>query len=276
MKKKILFLGRFPPPVHGASKMNQFYLQSKILNSKFKIQNINLSYSEKPEDIGKFSLRKIFGVGTSLLKIIKNNFTFKPNLVYFELAPTGFAFLRDSIYVMILKLFRKRIIFQIHARGIKEKTANILWEKYYKIILKNTRMILLSEILYSEVKKIIPKKNIYILPNGIQDELTEKKFKDLVLKRNRNKKTIFLFLSNMVEEKGALDVLKICNKLDEGNFNFECLFVGPWQEKGFKKKWLSLRKEYFLEEKCSYLGPKYGEEKKEVFQKSDFFISISL
>ncbi|GIU68448.1 MAG: glycosyl transferase [Candidatus Parcubacteria bacterium] len=273
MKKlKILFIGRFPPPVHGASLVNESYFKSKIINQKFQTDKVNLSYSKNLEEIGKFNLRKFFSIPITKLKILKKIIFFKPDLIYFEIAPVGFAFLRDSIYVLILKLFRKRIIFQIHARGINKVVKNKLLKEYYKFVFKNTKMILLSKILYGEIKKIIPKENVYILPNGIKDELNEKKFDVIISKRNKNKKPILLFLSNMIEEKGALDVLKICNELKKRRINFECLFVGSWQNKLFEKKWKYFLKKYELEKKCKYLGPKYGKEKEKILKKTSFLI----
>ena len=45
MKRKILFLGRFPPPVHGASKMNELYFKSRIINKNFEVRKIKINYS---------------------------------------------------------------------------------------------------------------------------------------------------------------------------------------------------------------------------------------
>ncbi len=271
-KNKILFIGRFPPPIHGASKVNENYFNSRVINKNFNLRKINLSYSKNIGDIGKFSIGKILGIPKTKIKILKNLVFFKPNLIYFELAPTGFAFLRDSFYVLVLKLFGKKIIFQIHARGINEKSKNKFWGEYYKFIFKRTKMILLSGLLYSEVEKVVPKSNIYILPNGIKDVLDEKKFDDILIYRKKSKKPTMLFLSNMIEDKGALDVLKICNELNKKNLNFECLFVGPWQNNEFEKKWKNLLKEYKLEKKCKYVGAKYKKEKEDILKKTNFLV----
>ena len=223
-------------------------------------------------ELGKFNKKRFLEIFSTMKNLIKKIIKFKPKLIYFEVAPTGLAFLRDSLYILICRLFHKKIIFQLNARGIHEKTKNIFWRKYYKFIFKNSKMILLSNLLYSEVKDIFEKQNILILPNGIINNVSNEQINAMGKKRKDLQKKTLLFISNMVESKGALDTLKICNELNKKEKNFECLFVGPWQEKKFEKKWRNLLKEYKLEKKCKYLGPKYGEEKEKILEKADFLI----
>src|SRR3989344_5331432 len=164
MKDKILFVGRFPPPIHGASMMNENYFNSQLIKNNFIIDRIIINNKEEPKDIGKFSFKKFFRIFKVFFQLKKKLKSFSPNLIYFEIAPIDFAFLRDSIYVLLCKFFGKKIIFQIHARGINKKTNNFLWRRYYKFIFKNSKMILLSWMLYPEVEKIIPKKKYFYIP----------------------------------------------------------------------------------------------------------------
>ena len=74
----------------------------------------------------------------------------------------------------------------------------------------------------------------------------------------------------MLEDKGPLDALEICNKIRDENF--ECLFVGAMRDKKFKRRWTELKDGYSLDKKCTYLGPKYGEDKKNILKKADFLL----
>jgi glycosyltransferase involved in cell wall biosynthesis len=118
----------------------------------------------------------------------------------------GFAFFRDSIYVLECKMFRKKIIFQTHTKGLKNTV-------YKRFIFRKSKMIILSPLLYYEVSEIFDRQKVYFIPNGIKDEIGDREFIRIVKERAKNKEVQLLFLSNMYETKGPLDVLKICNYL---------------------------------------------------------------
>ena len=257
-------------PMHGAAKMNELYYN--FLNKKFNVKKIKINYSNSIDEIGSFNIKKFFGVFIVFFKLLSSLIFFRPNLIYFEIAPRGFAFVRDSIYVLLCKIFRKKIIFAIHARGLNKAAVNGLKLKYFRFIFNNTKMILLSELLYRDVSNVISKKDIYILPNGIENEISDEKIIQIIKQRQKSKTINFLFLSNMIEEKGPMDVLKFCKILKDKNIKFRCSFVGAFVDEKFKDNWEREIKNYNLETECNYLGPKYGDEKISIFSDTDFFI----
>jgi hypothetical protein len=124
---RILFLVQLPPPLHGASLMNSFVINSKVIKSNYNIDVINLKFARSVKDISKFSFRKILKGLFYGFKIIKRILTYKPDLVYFNISLNRYAFYRDTYYVVLLKLFRKKIIYHLHTQGIKKilKTTNL-------------------------------------------------------------------------------------------------------------------------------------------------------
>ncbi|MCK9467532.1 MAG: glycosyltransferase [Candidatus Absconditabacterales bacterium] len=116
------------------------------------------------------------------------------------------------------------------------------------------------------------KKDIFILPNGIKDNLSNKEFEKIIQERKKNKKLQLLFLSNMIETKGPLDVLYICNELKKKKIEFECSFVGKFQDSNFEKKFFKELNSLNLERECKYLGPKYGKEKFKILEKTNYLI----
>jgi len=271
-KRKVLFLVHLAPPVHGAAIMNELYLRSKIVNSNFCLRYVKLNYSRTLDDIGRFNTYKIAGFFLTLFKIFKSLILFRPNLIYFEIAPLGLGFLRDSFFVLLCKVFKRKIVFHLQAKGISEaiKRRRKFW--YYSFVFKNTKIILLSKLLYYDVGNIFKISDVYILPNCVKDELSEEEFQQIIKYRSKNYRPVLLFLSNMIESKGPLDVLKICNSLNKEGVDFECLFVGPWESEEIKMRWYEFLEQYDLREKCKYLGPKYGNEKKQIMKNTNFLI----
>ncbi len=255
---KILFIGRFPPPVHGAAVMNEIYFNKIKEDKNFNIKRIKINYPENTEKIGNLNLRKLFWNLFLPVKTISNLLFFRPKLVYFEIAPNGIAFYRDSLLVLLSKVFRRKILFHLHARNLTNNA-------YSKFIFKDTKIIILSNLLYPEVESFFDKKDVFVLPNGIED----KKFGEN--KKSDKKPIKLLFISNMIKEKGALDALKIADELKK-KINFEMIFAGPWTDTKFKEEWENYLKERKLEEYCKYAGSIYGEEKNKIFEDSDLLI----
>ncbi len=252
--------------------MNQNYFKEISKAEKFYIKKIKINYSDSLEELGKINLKKFFGFFIVFFRLIPELIFFRPHVVYFELASRGFAFYRDSVYVIICKLFRKNILFHFQAKGIITLKKNSLSRNYAKFIFKNTSAILLSSLLYYDVEGFIPKKNIFIVPNAIKEELTEEEFDNILKKRKQNKKTNLLFLSNMIESKGPLEVLKICKALKDRKIKFVCNFVGAFSEEKFKKRFFRELKNLELEKECLYLGPKYGKEKFEILEGTNYLV----
>ena len=271
-KKKILFLVHLPPPIHGAAIMDETYLKSKAVNDIFCVKHIKLNYSKTVDDIGEFNLMKLAGFFIVLWRIMYLQTSFRPDLVYFEIAPRGAGFLRDSVFALLCKLFRRKIIFQLQAKGISEEINSILKLWYYRLVFRRTKVILLSELLYPDAEKVVNRRDVYILPNCVKDELIKEEFEENIKERDKNGVPVILFLSNMIETKGPLDVLEICNLLNKDRIDFECFFVGAWSGEDFKRKWYGLLEQYNLQDKCKYIGAKYGDDKKLIFKKANFLL----
>ncbi|MBR9706717.1 glycosyltransferase family 4 protein [Candidatus Pacearchaeota archaeon] len=264
-KRKVLFIGRFPPPMHGASKMNELYYNSKIIREKFHVRKIKINYSETLDELGRFNIKKFFGVFIVFFQVLKNLISFRPNVVDFEIAPHGVAFYRDSIYALLFKLFGKKVIYHLHS---KEVTNNF----YTRFIYNNSKVVILSEGLLSSIKGVVNRKNQVIINNGLKDTISDKQFEAILKERKKEKVPQILFLSNLIISKGSIDTLKICKELKEKKKEFRCSFVGSWPDEATKKAWNQKLHDYKLEDYCKYLGPKYGKEKNKILAKTKIMI----
>jgi len=272
MKKKILFLTPLPPPVYGAAISSELCLNSELLNKEFEIRHIQLNYSKEFEDIGRFNFRKIIGFFKTNLKIIKNLISFKPDLIYFVLAPKDFGFFRDCFFVFNCKLFRKRILFHLRAKGIQKEIKNPLKYFLYKLIFRNTKSIILDESQYSDISKLVKRQNVFVLPNAIQNKINNKEFKQIIKKRKKGKSSNILFLSNMSKTKGLFLLLEACKILKKQKINFKCNFVGAWKDNKTKIQFENYVSKYELKDIVKYLGFKSGKEKKDILIDSDIFV----
>ncbi len=269
-KPKILFIVTLPPPVHGAAMMGQYIHQSKLINSSFLCNYINLQTSKKLTETGKGFFAKFLTILALYQKVlsmlIKNSY----DLCYMSITANGPGFYKDLGIVIILKLFRKDIVYHFQNKGVS-KSKGWLNNKLYRFTFRNTRSILLSPFLYSDIESYVSEKNVFYCPNAGTDVAKGYSIDLMKQKRNTKSPCKLVFLSNMIEQKGVLVLLEACSILKIDNAVFECHFVGGWadvSENDFNKKVTELE----LQSVVFAHGPKYDDEKLEFLETSDIFV----
>ena len=260
---KVLLLMQLPPPVHGVSMMNQEVWKILNRNPSFDTTLIPLMFANKISNVGVFSIVKVIKTVEIACQLIWYLIKKKPNLIYFTLSPIGFAFYRDAIFVFIVKLFRKKIIFHLHGKGIKTNSQNYFKALLYRWIFRGVDVIALSQSLCYDFEKIHSRGKLYILPNGIQ-EISYKK-----MNRNHSKLNL-LFLSNLILEKGILDMIEALGNLTLKNDLFSLKIVG--EPVNITKEELKSLIEKKGLQNVEILGGCYGEKKNKILEKSDVLI----
>ena len=131
-------------------------------------------------------------------------------------------------------------------------------------------LILLSKYLYDDIKKYVDEKNVFYCPNGI------KQVDNSLHKISKEGNQInLLFLSNLIYSKGVYILLEALQLLKNKNIKFHCYFVGGEGDIS-KEDFESRTKDLELESYVTYQGKIYGDEKHDIFRKSDIFVHPSL
>lgn len=266
MKKRILFILHYPPPIHGSSSIGQYIKESEIINSNYSCRYINLGTSRNISNIGKFQIYKILLYFNIIYKTIKSFLYFKPELLYLAITIRGVGFYKDSIIALIAKIFKVKIVFHLHNKGINYDKRSVLIKLYYRYIFRNSNVILLSKELYKDVEGIVSEQNVYYCSNGIP-----KNINNLTIENNKDSCIKILFLSNLIESKGIFVLLKACSLLKKSEHNFKCLIVGGEGDVSVDSLEKKI-KEYLLQDNVFYLGKKIGQEKNKIYSESDIFV----
>lgn len=263
MKKILLFI-KIPPPITGATLMNQYVAESNLLKDKFNITTIGISYNKSVGGIGNINPIKFLLFFKYTYLLFQNLWVIKPNLVYFQISPLGRAFIRDLFYVSIIKLFKIKIVFHIHAKGIKNQLTRPFNKFLYQFCFNKNEIITLSKLLNYDITPVFHRK-IHIIPNGIPLVKTNIKYED-----DSNKINV-LFLSNLIESKGILDFIDSIKILKLKGIHLNANIVG--KEFNISKKVLTqILIKNDLMKHVNYLGPKYDTDKNEILEASDIFI----
>ncbi|GGB06364.1 glycosyltransferase family 4 protein [Puia dinghuensis] len=264
--KRILFLAQVPPPVHGASIANKILISSDLIAEHFESRHIDIGAAGKIEDIGKFSVAKLPGVARTLVSIVRNLFVFRPHIVYLSLAPSGFAFYRDVVFVQIIRLFGPELVFHLHGKGLRRSGENSrLFRRLSKSIFKNCHVIFLSEGLRSDAAGLSYKSSFVVNYGFPEGPVAPRVASD------GQKKIEILYLSNYVRTKGVIDLVDALELVSRTHNHFGVTLAGkPFDiSLEFLENYV---REKGLADRVRVCGPKYDGDKVELLEKADIFV----
>lgn len=277
MKKdrpRLLFVGTLPPPVHGSAVVSQQIKDSKLINEAFDCDWVNLSTSRRMNEIGKTTFVKPFRLLGALCKEFWLLLTHNYDLCYLAITCHGIGFLKDAPFVLMVKLFRKKIVIHQHNKGMQTDVDKLPYRWLLPLCYKNAKVILLSWYLYPDIEEVVPKENVVICPNGIKiEEFNGSRVQE---KAETNRVPQLLFLSNLIESKGVLVLLDALKILKDKGYSFICDFVGGETKEIDSKRFIEELNKRQLNRLVFYRGRKYGNEKEEFFEKADIFVFPSM
>lgn len=265
----ILFVGALPPPVHGSALVCQQIKDSKLINDSFECDWVNLSTSRRLAEIGKATIAKPFRLVGALLKELWLLMTRHYDICYLAITCHGPGFLKDAPFVLLCKLFRKRIVIHQHNKGMAADVERWPYNWLLPLCYKDAKVILLSWYLYPDIEKVVPKENVFICPNGIKVSDSDNKSR---VKNDTNSPPRLLFLSNLLESKGVLVLLDSLKILKDKGYSFICDFVGGETQDIDASRFNEEVENRGLTDSAFYLGIKYGKDKDDAFQLTDVFV----
>lgn len=266
-KPRILFITPLPPPVHGSAMVSQYIKDCKELQDEFQCDFVNLSTSRNIDEIGKRSIMKyVRFIGTYFITIWKL-LTHRYALCYLAITCHGMGFLKDAPFVLLCKLFCRKVVIHQHNKGMSKCVDKQPYKWLLPLVYRKTKVILLSWHLYPDIEKVVRKEQILICPNGIPELFDNEPH----FERN-NQVPHLLFLSNLIPSKGVYVLLDACKILKDKGYKFVCNFVGGESKEITRDVFEKATAERDLEDFVTYHGPQYADDKKKFFANADIFI----
>lgn len=264
-RKRILFIAPLPPPVHGSAVVSEQIRTSEYIRSHFDCDFVNLSTSRKMDEIGKGSPAKVVRFLSSYFKTFGLLLTRKYDLCYLAIACHGNAFLKDAPFVLLCKLFGRRIVIHQHNKGMQYDVERRPYKWLLPLVYRNTTVMLLSWLLYPDIEKVVARSQVKICPNGIPDCAVEPN-------RAANVVPQVIFLSNLIESKGVIVLLDALSYLKDKGCSFSCVFVGSTTVDIDEQRFNSEVEKRGLEPFVTYKGRMYGDDKNRVLSESDVLV----
>ncbi len=260
--KKVLIIGPFPDPITGVSLANKVVKEALDENPNFNSDFINTSYTKFDEKLGTFSFKKLFFYLIFNIKLYK---VFINDVIYITPGQTFYGVLKYANFILISHLFKKRLVIHIHGNHLNNEYKFLHGFKkkiFHYLLSKANKGIVLSESLKENMLPFIKSKNICVLFNFAEDYLISEDEKICVDELR------IIFLSNLMEEKGIIDLLDALNFLEDLKINYKAKIAGNIDknnESRIKSKLEPLKN-------TKYIGVVSGIDKKNLLDWANVFI----
>lgn len=262
-------MGKLPPPYIGPAVATQIILNSN-LKDKFELIHLDISDHRDINTLGKWDFTNFYLVFKQYFNLIRLLIKHKPGLVYIPVGQTTVSYCRDSVFILLSKLFGRKVLCHLRGGNFKKwyNSSNEMVKWWVRFVHRKVDgQIVLGNNLRHLFNFLLPEEKIFVVPNGGNYIFPS------LPKREDNIQV--LYLGNFISTKGIFDVLKaaaiINEREDMKNINIMFLFAGSWRDNEVKKEF-----ERMLEEHSGLpvrvLGPVTGEEKCRVLASSDIFV----
>lgn len=260
---KILLIGPLPPPIDGCSNANKVLLKNiKLRNISCDAINTNTAIITKDQG-SKFSFKKAFLFIKNYLSAYK---IFSADVVYFTPGQTFYGVLKYAPFILFCLLAGKPYTIHVHGNYLGKQFAllgGIKKKIFHFLVSRAAAGIVITKSLSKNFDNLLPAEKVFFAVNFAEEDLYA-----MPLVKKTDKLRI-LYLSNLMTEKGILQVLDALAALNNKNVDFEAVVAGS-MEAGIQDE-IKRRFEQ-LGNKLTYAGVVTGQTKLDRLMEANTFI----
>ena len=274
---KIIFVGNYPPPFSGQSIAFKTLVDG--YGNQFKDYYV-INTIEKPGKRDSFS--RALDYINVVFKLLYLLIFKRTEVVYHIVSSHKKGFIRDFVVINLSYFFGKKIVLHSHNGNYNQfydRSSKSIQKYVFETINKASTIILLSKKLRNTFYFIENNDKFIFVNNGLPID------RPINLEKSIGNKFSVLYLSNLIESKGFLDVmesiilLKQMNLLSNFHFHFAGDFMlNPSQDKSYstiekaKSLFFNLIKNNDLSKNITYHGVVQGEQKNTLLKNADVFL----
>ncbi|MBK1832279.1 glycosyltransferase family 4 protein [Verrucomicrobiaceae bacterium R5-34] len=260
----LLLVGLTPPPFHGQSIATGLLFDHDW--SPLRVARLPIRYSNKIDEIGKPSLKKVLHMFTLVWKCWKLRRQTGARVMYYT--PTSASlvpFVRDVVFLILCRPFFDRVLLHYHAGGLPDfLRANPLRHFLGRLMygrgawsIALTPHVEAPGISFGAAKELV-------VPNGV-DVPAEV----VAHQREGTKTTAFLFVGNLYRDKGIFDAIHALNESHSQKHPVSLKVMGAFPDAETEEELRSLAAE--MDYPVEFLGICKGDEKWAAFLTADVF-----
>ena len=256
----------------------------ELTRKNYKFRVVNLGNNKTDHRIGEFSWERSFEIIRAILKA----WVYIPfsNPIYLTVGLSRLGFLRDLLILLPAFILQKKTIIHVHSGGYGEffKQQPLIMQKLIKFMISKVDIIIILSKLLKIQFDFLEKELVCVPVHNMIDPAISGR-QPTVKQLIPNSSIQLLYLSNMMVDKGYLELLEACSILKKrGKVKFVCNFCGDFiqttsdldhhasSSEILKNSFFSKIRDEELEDCVNYLGVVKGEAKLKLLDESHLFI----
>lgn len=262
--RNILLIGPLPNPIDGCSYANKILCENlSKKNIDYKVINTNSKIISSKQG-NKFSLKKAF----IFLKVYFEMYKiFLKKVIYITPGQTFYGLLKYSPFILTCWLLRKPYVIHVHGNHLGKEYEQLRGFKkiiFHFLVSKASAGIVLSKSLIKNFNGLLDLEKVFVVENFAGNDLFSNA-SGLIKKESDIPRIIYL--SNLMEEKGILDLLDALLILDN-KIDYHAIIAGSIED---NIKSIVAEKLNLLKGKVDYVGIIQGADKINYLMQSNIF-----
>ncbi|HEY0979122.1 MAG TPA: glycosyltransferase [Flavobacteriales bacterium] len=265
---RVLVVGQTPPPFGGQAVMIEALLQGRY--EKVRLFHVRLVFSEDMESVGRFSLKKVLVLFTTIFQVAWARFRYRtPVLYYPPSGPNMVPVLRDIILLGSTRWLFRSTVFHFHAGGVSEFGPRLpgLLRPFYRWAYRKPDLAIRTAEQNPPDGRLLGARQDVVVPNGVPD------MRGQVPERTAapGEPLVILFTGVLIPSKGVKVLLEAFRELLRRGVEARLELMGKWGDPGFRAECEALAAAPEMKGRVEFLGVKRDQEKFRHFAACDIF-----
>lgn len=257
---KILVISQLPPPIHGSTMMTETFLTA-MADLGIGTRMVERRFSRAVNEIGRFSWRKVRSAAWMPFRLIGESVRYRPDAVVFFATNRRLSFLVDVLLSVFLRALRAPVVLYLHTSGYSTLSEHLGTRILARRLFSGSaRVVLLGPSLAADVSTVAGEIDFDFIPNTVTPRV--------IANQNPQKRESFVFLSNLIPEKGAATFLEAAAMAASQIPNVDFIVAGSSSDATYMSALEERASAPDLEGRVRLIGPLFGSDKWETLSSS--------
>ena len=260
----IMLLGPDLGAVSGVSThLNQLIASAEESGHRF--SHFQVGSEGRSESV----IAKAFRFCASPIQLLVRSLIERPAIMHVNSAMVPNAFWRDALYVVVGRIARAKIVFQVHGGLLPEDfvgAGRLRRSVVSRVLRKSDAVVLLAESERTAYRSFVPGANVHVIPNAIDASSVI----DMERPESPSDRPLRLvYIGRYTAAKGLCDIVDAIAILRERGVTVEMVFAGSGSDEAML---LARVRDRGVQDRVRVQGPVFAEAKDRVWLDSDVFV----